>query len=49
MNNLTHAVQIAVSVRNYLRESAEIPPTNMKELSENHDKIAKQVRNITKL
>jgi hypothetical protein len=49
MNNLTHAVEIAVSIRKYLREASEISPHTARELTENQEKITRQVKNITNL
>lgn len=49
MNNLSHAVEIAMYVRNYLRECTELDPDQVREVKANYEKITKQIKNVSNI
>ncbi len=48
MKNLSSAVEIALSVRSYLRENVDIHPVNSKDIQETHERISRELKNLTK-
>lgn len=49
MNNVSKAIKVALSVRQYLQENSGSSKPNSKEIVENYQRITQQVKNLGRL
>lgn len=49
MKNLAQAVQVAVFVRNYIRQNTTLDRPDSQELAQNYERISKQLKTISNL
>ena len=49
MDKLTQAIKVAVDVRTYLRENVGHSPPCSREVMETHERISRQLKNISRL
>ncbi|WP_417610439.1 hypothetical protein [Owenweeksia hongkongensis] len=49
MNDVSKAIKVALSVRQYLKENAGCAMPNSKEVIENYKRITQQVKNLGEL